>query len=250
MGDAKYRIIRDGVSENGSGTSFAKYAIIVAGGSGLRAGGGVPKQFRKICGRPMLWWSLKAFRDEDPSTGLVVVINKDFAELWDKLFAGLPEEDRIAHLRTSGGETRFDSVKRGLALLPAERQAFVAVHDAARPGITPEVIGRGWRSSIENSCGAVPVVAVTDSLRMLTDGGSVAVDRSRYRAVQTPQVFPLEIIRKAYEAEYSPLFTDDASVVESGGYKCMLYEGDAGNFKVTGPEDASLMETIMNDRFF
>jgi len=236
----------NGVPDSVSGASFVKYAVIVAGGCGRRAGGEVPKQFQMLRGRPMLWWSMKAFMDEDESVSLVLVLHKDYQELWHRMFQALPPSERFAHEIAAGGETRYHSVKNGLSLIPEHRDAFVAVHDAARPMIAPQVIRRGWKASAGNNCGAVPVVPVTDSLRLLSDNSSRAVDRTRFAAVQTPQIFPLALLRNAYRKPFSPLFTDDASVAEAAGVKCILYPGDTRNVKVTNPGDIAIAELIMS----
>lgn len=213
-----------------------KYAVIVAGGTGSRLGGGLPKQFREIDGRPMVWWSMKAFMEADSSTHIILVIHPDYVEAWKELCSGLPDECLIEHEVVSGGASRTESVINGLSLIPDGEDFYVAVHDAARPLVSPEMIKRGWKAGRENDA-AVPVIPVTDSLRILTGDVSEAVDRSRFVAVQTPQVFRVSLLKQAYEISGGAVFSDDASAVEAAGYMVGLYEGSPDNIKVTNPGD-------------
>ncbi len=229
-----------------------RHAIILGGGSGLRAGGSIPKQFRDIHGRPLIWWSLRAFRQADPETRLVVVIHPDWISHWRGLVAALPPEERYEHTVVPGGKDRVDSVANALAAIPEAEGDLIAVHDGARCCVSAEMIERGWEAGRRHAT-AVPVVAVTDSLRLLGDrtdkaekGGysgvaSKAVDRSRYVAVQTPQIFDSILLKKAYDRrEPGVAYTDDASLVEPHA-PIHLYEGEAGNIKVTHPRDFAIV---------
>lgn len=219
-----------------------KYAVIVAGGSGIRMGGGVPKQFRSLCGRPVLWWSMKAFHNENPDTDLILVLPEPFISFWADLFNSLPDEDRFPHLTTAGGNTRSDSVVNGLSLV--EDDALVAIHDGARPLVSADIISKGWETALKEAT-AVPVVPVTDSLRKIAGTESEAADRSKFVAVQTPQVFNAGLLKKAYGHAAGRSFTDDASVVENYGHKITLYEGSPDNMKVTNPKDLAIAEILM-----
>lgn len=216
-----------------------KYAIIVAGGEGTRLGGDLPKQFRDLCGRPLLWWSMKAFHDENPFTRIILVVHPSHVDDWKNLFMSLPEEDRFPHDVVVGGSSRTGSVKNGLADIPDKADALVAVHDAARPLVSPEMIARGWEAAGMGG-GAVPAVAVTDSLRRLKGEGSEAVDRSRYVAVQTPQVFNVALLKKAYEKNPDAVYSDDASAFEASGMTPVIYKGSHLNMKVTNPGDIEI----------
>lgn len=222
-----------------------KYAIIVAGGEGTRLGGDLPKQFRDLCGKPLLWWSMKAFHDEDPSTRITLVVHPRHVDDWKKLFSSLPEKDRIPHDVAVGGTSRTGSVKNGLAGIPDVDDALVAVHDAARPLVCAEMIARGWETAAKAG-GAVPAVPVTDSLRRLDGDGSVAVDRSLYVAVQTPQVFRVSLLKKAYEKNPETVYSDDASAFEASGLIPALYEGSHLNMKVTNPGDMEIASLFIN----
>lgn len=221
-----------------------RYAIIVGGGSGSRMGGGIPKQFRSICGRPMIWWAMKAFYDENPATEIILVLPENFISLWNDFFTSLPEQDRIIHRVTAGGTTRTESVKNGLKLVK-DKDATVAVHDGARPMLKKDLICRGW-SAVEETGAAIPIVEVVDSLREINGKDSNAVDRSKFRAVQTPQVFLATILKNAYE-ENRGIFTDDAAAVESSGIKITLYDGDPDNLKVTTPKDMVIAEMLLRE---
>lgn len=221
-----------------------KTAIIVAGGVGRRAGGDVPKQFHLVAGRPVLWWAMRAFHLEDPATRLVVALNFDFIELWNRQQASLPESALFPYELIGGGATRFQTVRN--ALTACGDGGLVAVHDAVRPLATPALIRRGWEAA-EESGAAVPVVPLSDSIRHIgEDGRSVPVDRSRYVAVQTPQVFRTDLLRQAYSRGESPLFTDDASVAEAAGIPVATYQGDPINSKITWPADFIVADTILS----
>lgn len=233
-----------------SDASLIKYVIIVAGGSGLRAGGDIPKQFQMLCGKPMLWWSMKHFAEEDSDVRIILVLNESYLELWEKQFSNLSYEDKIKHIRVKGGETRFHSVLNGLNVIEekGKENIFVAVHDAARPLALPDMIRRGWQMAISNRKSVVPVIAPRESLRKIDSSSenlSHAVNRSQFLSVQTPQIFPLDVLLKAYETEFKSEFTDDASVVESNGEKVFHFEGDSKNFKVTNPEDFALATYLL-----
>lgn len=220
------------------------YALILAGGTGSRAGGPLPKQFQTIRGLRMLWWSVEAFRAFDPDCRIVVAVHPAFLGRWEEL---LGEEERALGIRlvkTAGGASRTESVANGLrAIWEMERDkegdATVFIHDAARPFVTPEIIRRGAETAGEGT-GAVPAIPLSDSIRMLAADGSRAADRSAFVAVQTPQVFRLKDIKEAYDAlpdENDPSLTDDASVAERHGLRIALYEGDPANRKITNPSD-------------
>lgn len=193
----------------------------------------------------MLWWSVKAFHDEDPDCHIHLVLPEAFMEEWGKLQAELPETERIAHSVCPGGSTRTESVESALREIPEGDDVFVAVHDAARPLVGVELIARGWKAA-EATGAAVPAVAVVDSLRLLTpDGGSRSVVRSDYVAVQTPQVFRSTTLHAAYAGRGDGAYTDDASVTEAFGITTVLYEGSHDNMKVTNPGDLETAALFM-----
>ena len=221
-----------------------QYAVIVAGGSGTRLGSEIPKQFLSLNGRPVLWWSMKAFHDENPDTRLILVLPQEYLSLWNNMFASLPAEEQYPHEIATGGTTRVQSVKNGLSLIEDEN-SYVAIHDGARPLVTPELIHRGWETvKINGAC--IPGVAVTDSLRYKeNDHTTASVDRACYVAVQTPQVFESAMIKEAYEAAGDKSFTDDAAVAENSGKHITLFEGSYDNIKITNPRDMAIAAVIM-----
>jgi 2-C-methyl-D-erythritol 4-phosphate cytidylyltransferase len=211
------------------------YAIIVAGGKGLRMGGDVPKQFLPIGGKPVLMHTIEAFRKALNNVEIVLVLPADQHESWQRL---CNEYDfRSPELIAKGGETRFHSVKNGLALLPNDEDAVVGVHDGVRPFVSKETIQRCYAAACDGKA-VVPVVPIIETVRqILPDGKSVTRPRDEYRLVQTPQTFPLILLKKVYEQPYSEAFTDDASVVEAFGKEITMIKGNRENIKITTPSD-------------
>ena len=212
--------------------------VVVAGGQGLRAGGTLPKQFQRIAGEPMLMHTLRAFYAYDYRMRIVLVIPEGYRPLWKTLC----DEYRftVPHTVVHGGDTRFHSVKNGLREISDEET--VGIHDGARPFVTPTLIGRCFDASFEQGVGVIPVVDETNSVHVLTETGSRMVDRTRLKIVQTPQVFPAAVLKRAYEVEYDPAFTDDASVVERSGMTVRLVEGEETNVKITTSFDLAVAE--------
>lgn len=207
--------------------------IIVAGGRGVRAGGDLPKQFQLLGGKPMLMRTIEAFHTYDHSMHIVVVLPEGFQPAWEQLCA--THRFTVAHRVTTGGETRFHSVRNGLRKITEEET--VGVHDAARPFVTTELIGRCFDTAESQQCGVIPVVEEVNSVRQLTDEGSRMLDRRLLRVVQTPQVFPAAALKRAYETAFDPSFTDDASVAEKDGLAIRLVDGEESNLKITTPFD-------------
>lgn len=205
--------------------------IIAAGGTGSRMGENLPKQFLNVGGKPMIVRSMEAFAPF--AEYYIVSITPGYSgHLLDILTPELKSRTLIA----DGGQTRYESVKRALALVP-DGIELVAVHDAARPFVDAATIERAMKSASETGS-ALPVIPLVDSIRrVFPDGSSTAENRSAFVAVQTPQVFKTEILKQAYEKPYDPRYSDDASLVESTGYRISLVEGSADNIKVTFKKD-------------
>ena len=202
--------------------------IIVAGGSGSRLGGPLPKQFRMLGSLPVLGHAINAFARTLHSTQIVVVLPEGQIDFWKNLAARF---DIAKHTCTAGGPQRFHSVRNGLSALP-RTVALIAVHDGVRPLVSSDLILKAVECAAAHGT-AIPVVEAVDSLRQLTPDGSHPIDRNTLRIVQTPQVFDAELLRRAYELDYSPDFTDDASVVERAGHAVTLCHGERGNLKIT-----------------
>ncbi|MBQ2459027.1 MAG: 2-C-methyl-D-erythritol 4-phosphate cytidylyltransferase [Bacteroidaceae bacterium] len=220
-----------------------RYAILVAGGKGLRMGSDIPKQFLPLRGRPVLMHTIDVFRRTYPDIHIILVLPREQQDYWRQL-CGQHDYD-VELCVADGGETRFHSVHNGLSLIPDGARGVVGVHDGVRPFVSPETIRRCYEAAEE--CGAVvPVVPVVETVRqVLADGGSMTVDRNAYRLVQTPQTFDIQLLKKAYGQPFDPFFTDDASVVEAMGYPIKLVEGNNENIKLTNPADLKLAEGMV-----
>ena len=219
-----------------------RYAIIVAGGKGLRMGGELPKQFIPIEGRPVLMRTLDTFHACDESIQIILVLPRDHQDYWRELC--VQYQFAVPHRIADGGATRFHSVQNGLSLVDAP-EALVAVHDGVRPFVSHEVISRCYAEA-EAHGAVVPVIPVVETVRQLTDEGSVTVDRNAYRLVQTPQTFRATLLRRAYEQPYTDAFTDDASVVEALGEAVTLVDGNRENIKLTTPFDLIVAKALVD----
>ena len=219
-----------------------RYVIIVAGGKGMRMGGDVPKQFRPIGGKPVLMRTIEAFRRVYDDIQAILVLPHDQQAYWARL---CQEYDfGIPFLTADGGDSRFHSVRNGLALVPDEAEGLVGVHDGVRPFVSEDTIRRCYEAAWEQGA-AIPVVPVVETVRqILPEGDSFTVDRDQFRLVQTPQVFTVGVLKKAYLQPYQREFTDDASVVEEMGHTVVLVEGNRGNIKLTTPDDLKLAEVL------
>lgn len=226
--------------------------IIVAAGSGLRFGAPLPKQFCLLDGRPVVMRTIDAFRRHLPDAHLTLVISRDMADYWAELCSSYGFESPRT---VFGGATRWESIANAIrAIYPDEpgEDDIVMVHDGVRPLVSGEVIGRLLDALFidDKIHGAIPAVAVTDSIRRVAaDGSSKALDRKQLRAVQTPQAFRARLLREAYTLPYSESFTDDASVMEAAGFgDFLLPAGDPDNIKITNPGDIALASLIISRR--
>lgn len=223
-----------------------KYAVIVAGGSGLRMGTALPKQFLPLYGKPVLWYSLTTFLDAWPDLEIILVLPQVHFRTGEEIVATTADPARIRI--TVGGDTRFHSVKNGLDCI--NEPSIVFVHDAVRCLVTTSLIHRCHEATLEKG-NAIPAIQPIDTLRIETPNGSQLIDRQHVRIIQTPQTFYSDIIKKAFAQPYDTSFTDEASVVEKLGVAIHLIEGEASNIKITRPLDILVAETILkeNNRF-
>lgn len=219
------------------------HLIIVAGGKGLRMGGEIPKQFMLLGNEPILMRTIRRFHSFSPDLDIILVLPADQQGYWHELTEkyGFNRKVRIAN----GGDTRYQSVKNGLALIDDDdSKGVVGVHDGVRPLITADLIGRCFDGARSHDM-CIPVIPVTDTLYHVGEG---TVQRADYRLVQTPQCIRLGIMRKAYDQPFSDQFTDDASVcapfVESETY----IDGEPTNIKITRPLDMALAEAILKEQ--
>ena len=214
--------------------------LIVAGGKGLRMGSDLPKQFLPIGGKPVLMHTIEAFHHFDRTMKIILVLPQEQQTYWQELCA--KHSFVIEHTVVDGGETRFHSVKNGLACV---NSGLVGVHDGVRPFVSPEVIKRCYELAAIKKA-VIPVIDVVETVRHITETGSETVSRNDYKLVQTPQVFDAELLKQAYAQEYTPFFTDDASVVEAMGVSVCLAEGNRENIKITTPCDLKIRSALVN----
>jgi len=222
-----------------------KYAVIVAGGSGLRMGTQVPKQFLPLRGKPAIWYTLTAFLHAFDDLEIIMVLPQTHMQAGQDILRSTQDPDRI--WMTVGGETRFHSVKNGLSHI--QQHSIVFVHDGVRCLLTPDLVRRCYDKARESG-NAIPAIAATDSIRIETIGGNEMIDRNKVRIIQTPQTFYSDVIKAAFEQDYEETFTDEASVVERLGVKINLVEGEPTNIKITHPIDALIAEKILEEREF
>jgi 2-C-methyl-D-erythritol 4-phosphate cytidylyltransferase / 2-C-methyl-D-erythritol 2,4-cyclodiphosphate synthase len=219
-------------------------AVVVAAGRGLRAGGDLPKQYRRILGEPVIRPSLAAFASHRGIFALQPVIHADDGALFEEASKGLELLPAV-----HGGATRQASVRAGLEALERHRPDLVLVHDAARPFASEGLIARAIAAAAASGA-AVPVVAVADTVKTVDAAGCVTgtVDRAHLRLVQTPQAFGFAALLDAHrraKAAGRDDFTDDAHIVEWAGLKVSTFEGEAGNVKLTSNDDFVRAEAAM-----
>jgi 2-C-methyl-D-erythritol 4-phosphate cytidylyltransferase len=217
-----------------------KYVIIVAGGSGNRMGTGTPKQFLELAGMPVLMHTITAFRKAYQDIDIVVVLPESQIKFWKNL--SIKYNFIIPFEVCAGGETRFQSVKNGLALLDGD--GLVGIHDGVRPLVSDETIKRCYQDAAIYG-NSIPVIDVVETVRYTDTDINKVIDRSKLRLVQTPQVFRLQSIKEAFDQEYLESFTDDASVFENFGGVVHLTEGNTENIKLTHPTDMIIGESLL-----
>lgn len=219
------------------------YAIIVAGGKGLRMGADIPKQFLEVGGKPILMHTIQRFADYDAKMQIILVLPHEQQDYWRQLCSQYGFT--VPHIIVDGGDTRFQSCKNGIMAIPGDvTEGVVGIHDGVRPFVSAEVIERCYETAREEYA-AIPVMPVVDTLRFVDrHGGGKNVYRGDYRIVQTPQAFDLSLIRQAYAQPYSESFTDDASVVESLGCSVRMVEGNRENIKITTQFDLKVAQLL------
>ena len=213
-----------------------KYAVIVAAGSGTRFGGTVPKQFQEIRGKSLLWHSVNAFQKTFKDIRLIIVLPPGFTRYGDQLPAEFPNTKINI---TTGGDTRFQSVKNGLAFVTED--SIVCVHDAVRCLVSPALIQRVYETAEEKGT-AIPAISSNDTIRIETGDVFKLVDRKKVKMIQTPQAFRSGILKKAFIQDFDESFTDEATVVEKAGFPIFITEGEETNIKVTHPADLKFAE--------
>jgi 2-C-methyl-D-erythritol 4-phosphate cytidylyltransferase len=215
--------------------------IIVAGGAGSRMGTKIPKQFLELKGRPVLMHTLEKFFSFDDTIEIILVLPLEQVTQWDKLC--IHHSFNIKHQVAFGGETRYHSVRNGMAL--AIPGSVVGIHDGVRPLVSIATIRRCFETA-EMEGNAVPAIGSTESVRYTKNGQNHFVTRQDIKLIQTPQVFQWNQVQNAYDQAFKDKFTDDASVVESMGFPITLVAGNPENIKITTPLDMRLAEAIFD----
>ncbi|MEN8117375.1 MAG: 2-C-methyl-D-erythritol 4-phosphate cytidylyltransferase [Bacteroidota bacterium] len=217
-----------------------KFALIVAGGSGSRMKGPVPKQFLEINGKPILMHTFEAFAKFDSAFEYILVLPENQVDTWEQLCQ--KHQFKFTYQLAYGGENRFQSVKNGLDLINDE--GIVFIHDGVRPLVSVLTLQNCFEIAAQEG-NALPVIPVSESVRYVEEGTNKAVDRSKYFLVQTPQTFQTQLIKNAYNQASNENFTDDASVLEQSGEKINLVEGNHENIKITYPEDLVIAKSFL-----
>jgi 2-C-methyl-D-erythritol 4-phosphate cytidylyltransferase/2-C-methyl-D-erythritol 2,4-cyclodiphosphate synthase len=211
-------------------------AILVAAGRGLRAGAGGPKQYRSIGGQTVIYRAMAPFSNHPQVSHVQPVLHLDDVAMFSAAVTGLRHEQPA-----EGGATRQASVRAGLEALSSRAPDIVLIHDAARPFVSGDVISRAIEAA-EFTGAAIPVVAVTDTVKLVDASGNIEAtpERARLRIAQTPQAFRFDVILEAHRRaarEGRADFTDDAALAEWAGLTVATFEGDVANMKMTTPED-------------
>jgi 2-C-methyl-D-erythritol 4-phosphate cytidylyltransferase len=217
-----------------------RYALIVAGGSGVRMGNQLPKQFLPLAGMTILMHTLTLFHRLNTMPSIYLVLPSQQFELWETLC--LEHAFTLPHTLVEGGDTRFNSVQNGLNAMYGN--GLVAIHDGVRPLVTPAVVEECYRVASEKG-NAIPAIRPVETVRFGSPSSSLHMNRDEVWLVQTPQVFELNRIKKHYQCAWNEMFTDDASVAEANGDTINLVLGNPENIKITNPMDMALAEAII-----
>jgi len=222
-----------------------KFLIIAAGGTGTRMGGGKIKQFIILAGKPLLMHTISVFHRYDNNIKVILSLPPEFINQWNDLC--IEFNFGIDHTIVEGGDTRYHSVKNALGKIHSH--GLVAIHDSVRPFVSIETIKKCFDTA-EKFGNAIPVTELIESVRIDNGNSNSPIDREKIRIVQTPQVFRTIDIKKAYLTEADSKFTDDASVLESSGYKINLVKGNIENIKITTPFDLIVAHALIKDGKF
>ena len=220
-----------------------EHALIVAGGKGTRIKTKLPKQFLELNGKPILLHTIEAFFRYSEKLNIVLVLPEDDFETWRDICKKYKFDKPLTLQK--GGETRFQSVRNGLDKM--EGPGLVAIHDGVRPLVSEDIIGASFRLAAVHKT-AVAAVRLKESIRMTDQDNTKAMDRSRFRLIQTPQTFDIAMIKQAYQIKEDASLTDDASVAEKSGLVISLFEGSYENIKITTQEDLIVAEALLEAR--
>lgn len=218
-----------------------KYAIIVAGGSGVRMGSSTPKQFLLLNNKSLLWYSINTFIKAFSDIHIILVLPENHLQEGEKIiqdFNFLKNKIQIV----TGGITRFHSVQNGLK--EVKNESIIFVHDAVRCLVSEDLIWKCYSQTIQLGS-AIPAITATDSIRIEKENYPEVVDRNFVKIVQTPQTFLSNILVPAFKQGYQDSFTDEATVVEASGNKIFLIEGEKNNIKITTAIDLIIAENLL-----
>lgn len=228
--------------------SEKEYALIVAGGKGTRFGTSLPKQFLPLNGKPVLLHTLDAFYRYSPHIHVVLVLPEADFGIWHQIALKYGFEKPLT--LCAGGASRFQSVKSGLK---ATGDGYVAIHDGVRPLVSTSIIAESFGLARKHGAAVASVplkesirkaAALTGDHQTMDMAATVALDRSQFRMIQTPQTFRADLIKEAYELPEDPSLTDDASVAERAGFAIVLFPGSYKNIKITTREDLVVAEAL------
>jgi 2-C-methyl-D-erythritol 4-phosphate cytidylyltransferase len=200
----------------------------------------VAKQFMLLNGIPILIRTLDLFKQYDPQIELILVLPEAHFDYWKSLCE--THHFSLNYLLVAGGKTRSNSVKNGLDSITTD--GIVAIHDGVRPLVSAGTLDRCFKMAEEKG-NAIPVMPIVESVRMVDGDKNFPIDREKYVAVQTPQVFMVSEIKKAFELSSDSAFTDDATVLERTGAKINLVEGNLENIKITHATDLAIAGALM-----
>jgi len=206
-------------------------------------GTALPKQFLQLNNKPVLWHTLTAFLNAYNDLQIILVLPGQYRETGLSIAATTADPQRIQI--TTGGDTRYQSVKNGLRLV--EMGSVVFVHDGVRCLVTTGLIDRCYEAALKNG-NAIPATFAVDSIRIENGNSNAVMDRNKVRIIQTPQTFLAEQLIHAFDQPYDPAFTDEATVVEKTGLRIHLVEGETSNIKITSPLDLLLAEKLLEER--
>jgi 2-C-methyl-D-erythritol 4-phosphate cytidylyltransferase len=221
-------------------SSLKKVAVIVAGGTGTRMNNTVPKQFLLLKGKPVLYYTINTFLKSYNDMQIILVLPEEHVAAGQEIIDAFFDYNSIKI--TIGGRTRFHSVQNGLNLITEE--SIVFVHDAVRCLLTVDLVKRCYDAAIQYGS-AIPVIDSKDSVRLITEEDSSAMERHNIKLVQTPQTFHSKILLPAFNIDYKDKFTDEATVVEAFGLKVKLVKGEESNIKITQPIDLIVAELLI-----
>lgn len=218
-----------------------KFVIILAGGVGHRLNADKPKQFLFLRDKPIILHSIQRFVEAEPTIQIVVAMRESLLNLWFDTVKEYHFDNPV--ILSKGGKERFHTVKEALEKIPQD--VLVAIHDGVRPLVSKETIRRSFQLA-EKEGSAIPVITPAESVRMVVGNAFCPVNRDSVRLIQTPQTFLAEDIKKAYQGDFSPLFTDDASVYETVlEKKVSLFEGNKENIKITYFQDIVIADSLL-----